>query len=395
MNYTYVHIDCDTFFASCEVATQPQLAGKPVVVCSPNDNGGGIILALTNQAKALGLKRGIPLFQAKDIINSNQVTLCVADHKKYHDISSRIMTLVREQGIILDFIQYSIDEFFGQMPITNPDELRFYTQKVKDLITQQVGVPVSCGCSQTYTLAKTATYFAKHHPGYKGICVLPPEKRCIALSNIAIGDVWGIGRQSLSKLTQLGITSALDFANKPEQFAQQHLGTIGWRTHQEINGIPSISLNTDDFQKSIMKSKTFGVMLKSLAELEHEIRFFSNICATKLRQQHGLCASVTVFLCTNRHRTDLPQYQNGYTTKLPTPTNDTAVIAHTAIAMLHSIYRPNYLYKQAGVGIGNITPDRGRQLDLFSTDDERRQRLMQITDDINHRFGQGSISFGK
>ena len=78
----YLHIDCNAYFASCEVATRPGLAGRPLVVANGNENGGGVILALTPEAKALGLKRGIPLFKVRSLLRLNDVVVCPADHKK-------------------------------------------------------------------------------------------------------------------------------------------------------------------------------------------------------------------------------------------------------------------------------------------------------------------------
>ena len=66
-----LHIDCNTFYASCEVALRPDLRGKPVVVANCNEAGGGIILALTKEAKAIGLKRGDPVFKVTKLLNDN------------------------------------------------------------------------------------------------------------------------------------------------------------------------------------------------------------------------------------------------------------------------------------------------------------------------------------
>ena len=83
----FLHIDCNSYFAFCEVATRPGLEGKPVVVANDNEAGGGIILALTAEAKALGLKRGIPLFKVRNLLKLNHVVICPPDHKKYRRIS--------------------------------------------------------------------------------------------------------------------------------------------------------------------------------------------------------------------------------------------------------------------------------------------------------------------
>jgi hypothetical protein len=103
----YVHLDCNNFFVSCELVSRPELKGTPVVVANNNDNNGGIILALNQEAKAVGLKRGNPIFQVKKIIEQNKVTVIDVHHQLYHDISHRIMEEVRETEMVLDFVQYS------------------------------------------------------------------------------------------------------------------------------------------------------------------------------------------------------------------------------------------------------------------------------------------------
>ncbi|MBQ9474198.1 MAG: Y-family DNA polymerase [Bacteroidales bacterium] len=396
MDTTYLHIDCNTFFASCEVATNPGLAGKPVVVANDNEVGGGIILALTKEAKALGLQRGQPLFQVRRIIENNGVTLCKCDHNKYRRISAQIMNLVKEQEVVLDFVQYSVDEFFGQLPLSDPDEIRHYTKMVKDHITSNTGIPVSCGCSQSYTLAKTATHFAKQYPAYHGICVLPPDKRKRALQLTKINEVWGIGRQSVKQLMLQGVATAADFAGMEGQRVRSLFSTALYNTYKELNGIPSITLRHRDLQQSISQSHTFGVMLGTEQELEAPIRGFVSHCATRLRSQKGTCDIITLFLSTNRHRQDLPQYSNSAFTRLPAGTNDTPLLTKAALRLLHEIFRPGYLYKQAGVILGGIEEDDGHQLDLFTAQhDERRRKLMEITDTINKKYGTDSIGFIK
>ena len=390
----FLHIDCNTFFASCEVATRPELAGKPVVVANDNENGGGIILALTPEAKALGLKRGNPLFKVRSLIKLNDVIVCPVDHKKYRRISHQIMEAVQRQDIVQDFVQYSVDEFFGALPLEDPGELRHYAQKVKDLIAESSGIPVSCGISQSYTLAKVATHYAKRYSGYGGICVLMPENRRKALSMLDIADVWGIGRQNRQKLYDRGINTAQDFADCDQQTVASIFSATGVHTWQELNGIPCIDLRRPERQRSIMQSRTFAYMTDNIEPLEIAIKGFAAACAVKLREQGSVCKSVTVFLSTNRHREDLSQYRNSGTTRLPSPTADTPTIAKAAIAALQGLYREGFLYKQAGVILGDIEEQQGMQLDLFSEpDDARHRKLMEIADAINKKFGDDTVTF--
>lgn len=392
----YLHIDCNSFFASCEIATNPLLEGKPVVVANDNDAGGGIILALNAEAKALGLKRGIPLFQVRSLLKLNHVEVCQVDHKKYRRISKQIMDAVKEQDIVQDFVQYSVDEFFGFLPVDDPEEMRMYVQRVKDHITQTTHIPVGCGCAQSYTLAKVATHFAKHYKGYQGICVLTPEKREKALAMLSIGEVWGIGRQNRKKLEQQGVATALDFATLDEKQVEKLFSVVGLRTYRELKGIPCIDLRKPEMQKSIMQSRTFGHMITEKEPLEQAVRTFATDCAAKLRVQGGVCSSVCVFVATNRHREDLPQYRNSATGKFITPTSDTSAIIKLSLQQLSAIFRQGFHYKQAGVILGDIQEEKGQQLDLFSaSEDERRRRLMQVADAINSKFGDDTIGFGK
>ena len=387
-----IHIDCNTFFASCELATRPELVNEPVIVANINEAGGGIILALNKPAKDIGLKRGIPIFQLKNIVDEKSVTVFPVDHKKYHRISQTIMEAVIKQDIIQNFVQYSVDEFFGSMPIEDPEEVKFYVKKVVDEITRVSNIPVSCGCSNTYTLAKTATHFAKIYPGYKGICVLTPEKREKALSLLPIEDVWGIGRKLREKLKKAGIKTALDFVKKEHLFVQNIANTQGVKTWLELKGTPSIKLEQNELQQSIGQSQTFTYMTSDYETMRSYISDFTTICCSKLRQQNGVCKAVNVFIATNRHRDDLEQYNNNISIRTNEYTANTQEILKAALSGLEKIFKPNYMYKQAGVTLTDICNKNQIIHSLFETGTEqKRAKLMQAIDNINAKFGEEKI----
>ncbi len=390
----YVHIDCNAFFASCEIADNPSLEGKPVVVANDNEAGGGIILALNAEAKALGLHRTQPLFQVRHLLKEKGVHICPADHKKYRRISRNIMTAVQEQGIVTDFVQYSVDEFFGQMPLDDPAELRHYADKVKQMIGSETRIPVSCGCGTTYTLAKQATYFAKHYAGYHGICVLPADKITQALALLPIREVWGLGRKSCAKLNKMGITTALQYVQLPEATIQQQFAIGGWRLWRELQGHPAITFDHNDRQKSISQSRTFAYMTDKKDELLRQLRLYAQACCTSLRRQHSVAGAVSLFIATNPYHPDQPQYSNSATHKFRSPTQDTTEVLRAVDSLLDKLYRPGYLYKRAGITLGALVSEEGCQLDLFDNDKrERRSKLMKLTDSINSKFGDGAIGF--
>lgn len=393
----FVHLDCNNFFVSCELVSRPELKGTPVAVANNNDNNGGIILALNQEAKAVGLKRGNPIFQVTKLIEQHKVTVIDVHHQLYHDISHHIMDEVRKTEMVLDFVQYSVDEFFGQMPDDDPTRLRDYLQRLKDIIYRETSIPVSCGAGLSYTLAKTATWFAKHYPGYQGICIMPADKREAALRQVPVKEVWGIGRRSIKKIEQAGVKTALDFSCQPERWVNRLFGVTGVRTWKELNGTPAITIASHDRQKSIMYSRTFAHMTSSKTLLSRELSNYATTATRRMREQGSLCKTVTLFLSTNRHRPDLAQYNADETIRLSTATDDTTVIIHAVLQLLDRLYRENYQFKQAGVILGQLQRSDGIQLDLFAPEgaeeSARKKRLMQAIDGINQRFGRNQIHF--
>lgn len=389
-----LHIDCNSFYASCEVSLRADLVGKPVVVANCNEAGGGIILALTKEAKALGLKRGNPVFQVTEIINKNNVAVFPANLPKYVDISRRLMQVVRDMDLVVNFKQYSVDEFFGELPTSDPEELRDCARRIKKHVEHCTGIPVSCGISLTYTLSKVATWYSKHYNGYHGVCVLPEDKIEKALKDLPVGEIWGIGRRTAPKLQVHGIRTALDLYNKPEFEVRRLLNINGARTWKELHGAPSVDIDNAEQQKSIVHSRTFTYMVTDIEALRSMIAEYAVAASRKLRDQHSVCLAVSAFICTNPHREDLEQYDNFATTRLNVATCDTQAIVKAAGEALDKIYKNGYQYKRAGVMLSEISSDNAIQLDLFcgdKVDIERSRRLMSAVDGLTTKYGMDMV----
>ena len=96
--------DCNNFFASCERVFRPDLEGKPVIVLSNND---GCAVARSNEAKALGIAMGAPLFKIRDIVERNHVAVFSSNYALYGDMSHRVQEVLRTFAPSVE--QYSID----------------------------------------------------------------------------------------------------------------------------------------------------------------------------------------------------------------------------------------------------------------------------------------------
>ena len=383
-------VDCNSFFCSVEKVFHPGLDGRPVCVLSSND---GCIVALTPEAKAVGLHRGDPIFKMKDIVEKHQVILFSTNMPLYAAMSRRVTSILRLSVHHVE--NYSIDESFCDLKSFGEHfDLTKLMREVRQRIKLWTDIPVSIGIAPSKTLAKMGSKFAKQYQGYRGVCMIDTEeKRRKALEIFALSDVWGIGRRTLEVLNYYGVHTPLQFADKKESWVRAHFHQPGVQTWMELNGIPCIDTSEVIRNQNICTSRSFGDMVSDLPSLKASVASFASSCANKLRGQQSLCQSVTVFVSSTSFRTDLPQYGNAATVLLATPTADTLEINKAAMQCLESVYLPGIMYKKSGVLLGKISPAYPAQMELFNSPVRRmrRENLMHALDDINQRYGAKTL----
>lgn len=380
--------DCNNFFVSCERVFRPNLAERPVVVLSNND---GCVIARSNEAKALGIGMGQPLYQVQPLIARHKVEIFSGNFALYGDMSRRVMTTLRDSVPRIEI--YSIDEaFFDLQGIEEP--LDVFGRTVGRTIRRNTGIPVSIGIAPTKTLAKIASKLAKRYPKLDGCCYMHrPQDVEKVLSTFPLRDVWGIGRRYGKMFDAMRIDTALQFTQLPQEWVHRRMGVTGLRTWNELQGIECISFEQMPPKKQqITISRSFPKEIYESDELDHIVSEFASMCAEKLRRQHSICGEVQTYIYTNRHREDQPQrYETGLMT-IAEPTNSTIEIVRHARAAFRQIYRAGYGYKKAGVVLSDIRPMTGTQGTLFSSVDHTKQnRLMEVFDQVNKEHGRGKI----
>jgi len=384
--------DCNNFYCSCERVFHPDLRNKPVVVLSNND---GCIIARSEESKSLGIKMGEPFYQVKELLDKNDVAVFSSNYNLYGDMSKRVMSLLSTYTPKLDI--YSIDEAFLDLSgMGDADYLIKYCKGMVKSIGKGTGIPISLGIAPTKTLAKMASKFAKKYKGYGGVCLIDTdEKREKALKLFDIGDVWGIGYQHSKKLAYYGIKTAWDFTQKTESWVRKEMTVTGVRTWKELNGESCISIEELPHKKSICTSRSFsGQGLNQLNDVEEAVANFATQCSRKLKEQHTVCQSITVFAHTSRFRMDVPQdyiYRSG---NFPVPTNDHQEIVSMAVKMLRDAWKNDecYWYKKSGVIVWNICKDEAIQGNLFDTvNREKQAALAKAIDEINRKNGHNTI----
>lgn len=381
--------DCNNFYCSCERVFHPDLNGKPVVVLSNND---GCVIARSNEAKAMGIKMGTPFYQAKEMLESNQVAVFSSNYTLYGDMSKRVMSLLSQYTP--DFHQYSIDEAF--LDLSDIDNLQDYCKQMVKRVGKGTGIPISLGVAPTRTLAKMASKFAKRYKGYEGVCLMDTdEKREKALRLFDVSDVWGIGYRHAKKLQYYGIKTAWDLVQKPGSWVRRELSVTGLTTWKELQGESCISVDELPYKKSICTSRSFpGIGLNRLQDVEEAVANFAAACARKLREAHIACGNMTVFCYTSHFRPDAPKDYISSNTVFDVATNDQQEIVANAVASLRRLWKGdgNYFYKKAGVIVWSICRENEVQGSLFDTiDREKQQQLMKAIDAINRKNGHNTI----
>ena len=385
-------VDCNNFYASCERLFRPELNGKPIVVLSSND---GCIIARSNEAKALGIPMGAPLFKMKYLIAKHGVHVFSSNYALYGDLSCRVMDVLRQMECNVEV--YSIDEAFVSLPVNKSWNRLEYLAELRERVRKHVGIPISIGIATTKTLAKIANRVAKKNPQYQSIFDLVGNSQTDQiLEKTEVGDVWGIGRRNTEKLNRYGIRTALDLKRADATLIRKQLTVVGARTLLELNEIPCISLEkAPPCPKSIVTSRTFGHPITDIENLREAVISYVSIAAEKLRKQEAEADNLNLYLTTGPFD-EQSSFASNQTITLPRPTASTPDFIDAALRCLKSIYRPGYRYRKAGIMLAGIVKQGYKPQNLFfplSPANEDKP-LMTALDKINSKWGRSTIQYG-
>lgn len=384
----YALVDCNNFYASCERLFRPSLRNEPIVVLSNND---GCVISRSNEAKALGVPMGAPAFKYKELLESKNIHVFSSNYALYGDMSNRVMNLLTSYTPDIEI--YSIDEAFLQFKGFENFDLLDYNLEIQRNVTKSTGIPISIGVAPTKTLAKVASKIAKKFPEQtKGVYIIDSEeKRIKALKWLKIGDIWGIGRQHAIRLQNIGVNTAFDFIQLNENWVRKNMAVVGVRLKYELEGKSAIALEEIKAKKAIATTRTFDKMHTNIEDVLERVSTFAATCAEKLRRQKSHCNVIMVFVHTNGHREDLPQYSRNIVLKTLHPTNSSIELVKYTQKALKEIFREGYQYKKAGVIVSGITPANTPQLSFFDNENPKHAKLMKVMDQVNRDLGQEKI----
>ncbi|WP_242674827.1 Y-family DNA polymerase [Niastella populi] len=384
-------VDCNNFYASCERLFQPGLQNKPIVVLSNND---GCVIARSDEARALGIEMGAPSFLIESLLQQHNVSVFSSNYTLYGDLSDRVMTTLSQYTDRLEV--YSIDEAFLDLTSFRHHYVTGYAHTIRNMIMQNVGIPVSIGIAPSKTLAKMANRLVKKRNKQAGVyCIDTEEKMQFALQNTAVNDIWGIGSQYTKLLTRNGFVTAWDVSRAPEEWIRKNLSVVGQRMYNELKGISCIPFEEMPAKKKMVcVARGFGKVLSDKNEVMEALANFTAMVAAKLRSEQLATNAIQIFVQTNAHRSNEPQYFRSLTIQLPEATNSTNELIRQARQGFETIYRPGYNYNKTGCTAMELVPAEKIQYNMFDTENRaRNSQLMQVVDTVNRSFGKNALRF--
>ncbi len=376
------HLDADAFFASVEQAVHPELKGQPLVTGAER----GIVSAASYEAKARGVKRGVPLYEVRRICP--ECILMPSDYETYALYSKRLFSIMRRFSPLVE--EYSIDEGFADL--TGLRRLfhasyRDIARQMQEAVAAELGITVSVGVSLSKGLAKLCSKFRKPN----GITAVSGRHIHLLLERTTLPQVWGFGPNTVALLEKHGLTTALDFISRPKAFVSALLGKVGNEIWLELRGesVAPVNAEIPSRQASISKTKTFTPPSMDRAQVwARALRNLESACI-KARRHRLAAQKLSLFLRTQDFD------GSGNETKLPFPTSAPNEIAPHLKRLFDACYRARVLYRATGVVLADLTDPRPSQFSLF--DDPKRQieneALFAAVDEAAARYGKHTIFF--
>ncbi|MFQ5518750.1 MAG: DNA polymerase IV, partial [Mariprofundus sp.] len=366
--------------ASCELVRRPELRGAPVCILSSQD---ACVVAKTYDAKAVGIKTGMPIWEAKKLLPN--ATYLSADFRFYGLISNKMFSILRRYSP--DMEVYSIDEGFldlnGTQSLWNKD-YKGIAHDIRSTVEKELGITVSVGVSVTRILAKMASEYNKPN----GVTIVPNSMLRLFLERVELGDVCGIGRNREAILNQHGIHTPIDFVNTDLSTIKRLLGKSGTDLWHEMQGTTAIGLELHaQLPKSIARTASMGKVTSNRKTIiSHLIRHTSRL-ATELVTKKLFTKRITIFLRLKEFNSVSARTDFEY------PTNNYYRFSHAVKEMITELYQDGELYRACGITAEKLTEAEKNIPDLFGVMkwDEKQAELILAADRINKRYGHGAV----
>jgi DNA polymerase V len=370
-------VDCNNFYASCERVFNPNLQNKPVAILSNND---GCVISRSDEAKALKLPMGAPIFKWEAFCKANGIKVLSSNYPLYGDMSHRVMRILEQ--FTPDVEVYSIDEAFLEFKGFNACNFEAYGTKIRQRILKWTGIPTCVGIAPTKALSKAANKIARKFPeATSGVYVIDSEaKRVKALKWLKLEDVWGLGHGLQKRLKAKGCKTAYDFTLLPDEWVRKQFTITGWKLKKDLEGTSKIQLDEIKTKRAIATTRSFENTYSDIDNIKERVSTFAVRCAEKLRKQGSSCNMVYVSLQSDKHNKGTLQHRESRVVSLAYSTDSSLIISREAVKIAKQIFKTGVKYKRAGVIVMGLVPTSNHQLQLFNKENPKHKPLMQAID---------------
>ena len=375
----------DAFFASVEQRDDPNLRGRPVVVGGRSARG--VVAAASYEARRYGVRSAMPSVQARKLCPD--AVFVRGDMRKYARESRQIFEIFRRFTPLVE--RLSLDEAF--LDLTGTERLlgppAEAVERLRREVRSETGLAVSAGIAPVKLVAKIASDLAKPD----GVLCVPPEQLRAFLDPLPVGRIWGIGPVARARLQSCGIETIGELARCDDARLREALGNWGLEAASLARGEDAREVEPYREPKSYGEENTFAEDVSDPRRLEGVIRAHAEAVARRLRRDgvRGRCVTLKLKLSRRLGAGRYPLLSRS--TTQPQATDDAAEIAGAAHELLRRA-RPEDPVRLVGVAVSRLEAGGDGQLDLFEAGSEargRRTRLNRVVDQIQERFGEGSL----
>jgi len=377
------HFDGDAFFASVEQALDPSLRGRPVVTGKER----GIIACASYEAKRLGIKRGVALWEARRMCPD--LVVLPSDYETYGLYSKRMFDIARRFTPMVE--EYSIDEGFADLTGLRRLHRGSYAaiaQTFRQAVRDELGLGVSVGLSLSKSLAKLASKYRKPD----GFTAVAGRHLHLFLRRRALSDVWGFGPNTVALLEKEGLRTPYDFAARPREWAERRLGKIGREIWSELRGDAVYPVTTEEKSSyaSVSKRKTFTAPSSDPDFIHAKLARNLESALIKLRRHKLRARELTAALIEK----DFTRRAAG--ARLTRATASLHEIAPLLRPLFDALLRPGAVYRGTMIALDALEPDRHEQPDLFEDRAriERMRAASRLIDEVSARHGKHRLALG-
>ena len=391
MERIILHCDLNSFYASVELLSHPELKRVPAAVCGDPTSRHGIILAKNEPAKRFGVQTAETIWQAKK--KCPDLVLLPPHHRLYREYSRKVNDIY---GQYTDLVEpFGIDESWldetGTLHLFGGDA-RALADTLRRRMREELGLTLSVGVSFNKVFAKLGSDYKKPD----ATTVIAPENWREMVWPLPVGDLLYVGGAARKLLGQYGIDTIGQLSACKPEMLEQLMGKMGLQLYQYANGLdtdPVRSRFEKEPVKSVGNGTTFPQNLTTRQQVRQGIAMLSDSVASRLRHLGLYAGGLQVTVRDPQFRDRSRQMQ------LAAPTHLIREVTETAMALTEQIWKPPSPIRALTVTAIHLVEagEAYEQVDLFGGSAAQRQRsekLEAAMDRIRGKYGTGAISYG-